>query len=63
MALTVARERWAEALAVQREHGARAPEFIAQRVAELAIAGDFGGVARWREIAERLDALRNGTLQ
>jgi hypothetical protein len=61
--LTPDQERWAETLAVQRQHGPRAAVFVAERVAALALAGDAGGVARWREIAARLDRLSNGTLQ
>jgi len=51
-------ERWAEALAVERQHGEDAPRFIAERIGELALAGDMEGVKRWREIAARLDDLR-----
>ncbi|TPG43638.1 hypothetical protein EAH79_02395 [Sphingomonas koreensis] len=56
-------ERWAEALAVQRAHGERAFAFIAERVGALALAGDADGVARWREIAARLDQWRNWSVQ
>lgn len=61
--LTPEQERWAEALAVQRQHGERAGPFIAERIGALALAGDADGVARWREIAARLDQLRAGTVQ
>lgn len=61
--LTPERERWAEALAVQRQHGDAADHFIAERIGALALIGDEAGVARWREIAVRLDRLRAGTLQ
>lgn len=50
-------ERWAEALAVEREHGANAGDFIAERVRTLALAGDQAGVVRWLDIATRLDQL------
>ncbi|MEO7467199.1 MAG: hypothetical protein ABIV36_09310 [Sphingobium limneticum] len=50
-------ERWAEALAVEREHGANAGDFIAERVRMLALAGDQTGVVRWLDIATRLDQL------
>lgn len=63
MTLTAEHETWAEALAVQRRHGDRTPTFIAERVAALALAGDFDGVSRWRKIAARLDALAGGTVQ
>lgn len=50
-------ERWAEALAVEREHGANAGDFFAERVRTLALAGDQAGVVRWLDIATRLDQL------
>lgn len=50
-------ERWAEALAVEREHGANAGDFISERVRMLALAGDQTGVVRWLDIATRLDQL------
>ena len=50
-------ERWAEALAVEREHGANAGDFIAESVRMLALAGDQAGVVRWLDIATRLDQL------
>lgn len=50
-------ERWAEALAVERQHGADAGQFIAARVRTLALAGDEAGVTRWLDIATRLDQL------
>jgi hypothetical protein len=56
--LTPERERYAEALAVERIHGDQAPAFIAERIGALAMAGDQAGVQRWREIADRLDQLQ-----
>lgn len=56
--LTPERELWACALLVEREHGAEAVAFIAERVGALALAGDAAGVERWRAIAAKLDALR-----
>jgi hypothetical protein len=61
--MTSDQERWAEALAVERQHGNNAPGFIAERIGALALAGDMGGVERWREIATKLDQLRGGKLQ
>jgi hypothetical protein len=55
--LTPEQERWAEALMVERQHGATASEFVAERVSALARVGDRAGVARWLEIASHLDAL------
>ena len=51
------RERWAEALAVLRDHGEDAVLHVVERVATLSLAGDEAGVARWRAIAARLDQL------
>lgn len=58
--MTPDRERWAEALAIERLHGDRAPVWIAERIGALALAlaGDAGGVERFREIALRLDKMR-----
>ncbi|MEG3086081.1 DUF6961 family protein [Sphingomonas sp. PB4P5] len=62
-AMDADRERWAEALMVERQHGTRAPAFIAERIAALALAGDMLGVARWQVIAERYDQLTLGPKQ
>ena len=55
--MTEEQERWAEALAVRRLHGDRADIFAAERISELAQAGDNLGIARWKEIAHRLSKL------
>ena len=55
--MTPDEERWAEALMVERQHGDRAGEHSAERITALALAGVDAGVARWLEIAARLDAL------
>lgn len=57
MTLTLEQERWAEALAIERAHGTAAPLFIAERICALALVGDEAGVARFRQIAARLDQL------
>lgn len=57
------RMRWAEALAIERLHGDEAPRWVAERIGALALAGDTGGVERFREIARRMEWLlvaRNG---
>lgn len=53
-------ERWAEALAIERQHGMMAPMWIAERIGALAMAGDFDGVARLREIATKYEQLLAG---
>ncbi|MEO9229091.1 MAG: hypothetical protein ABI216_09130 [Devosia sp.] len=55
--MTPYEERWAEAVAVQRQHGNAALVFIAERIGALALEGDLAGVRRWKEIAARFDAL------
>ena len=49
--------RWAEALAVQQQHGDKASVWIAKRVKSLALAGDTAGVSRFRQIAAKIDHL------
>ena len=61
--MTPDEERWAEALAVQRQHGDRAPLHVAKRIGALALAGDEAGVARWKAIAARLGQLARGDIQ
>ena len=56
--MTSDEERWAEALALEKAHGDRAPVVIAETIGALALKGDLDGIARWKEIALRLDALR-----
>jgi len=58
--LTFEKELWACALLVEREHGERAPLWIAERIGALALAGDAAGVERWKAIAACLDSLRRG---
>lgn len=55
----VTNEDWrlAEALALERLHGANTPRFIAERIGALAIAGDAAGVERLCAIAAELDNL------
>jgi len=52
------RERLAEALLLEKQHGDRAPDVIHDRVKELAEAHDWDGVKRWLEIAEWFDRLQ-----
>ncbi|RYD65563.1 MAG: hypothetical protein EOP58_07215 [Sphingomonadales bacterium] len=59
--MTPDQERWAEALAVERLHGARAPVWIAERIGALALAGDTAGVARFRQIAAKLESIQRAS--
>ncbi|HEV7311252.1 DUF6961 family protein [Sphingopyxis sp.] len=54
---TEERHLWACALAVEKQHGAGAPRFVAARIGALALVGDSAGVERWKAIAAKLDAL------
>jgi hypothetical protein len=55
--LTEDRHLWACALAVEKQHGAGAPRFVAARIGALALTGDKAGIERWKAIARKLDAL------
>lgn len=55
--MTADHELWSIALRVEKCHGADGPNYIAEQVTRLAGAGDFVGVAKWRLVAERYDAL------
>ncbi|MES2449259.1 hypothetical protein RAD15_43530 [Bradyrhizobium sp. 14AA] len=50
--------RWAEALKIEQIHGDTAPAWVAERIGALALEGDQAGVERFRQIAARLDQLR-----
>jgi hypothetical protein len=54
MALTEDDWRLAEALAIRKQHGDAAELHIARRIGELAAAGDWEGVDRWKAIATAL---------
>jgi hypothetical protein len=56
--MTPDQERWAEALAIEKWKGEGAPLYVAERIGALALVEDAAGVARFREIAARLDQLR-----
>lgn len=54
------RELWACAKEAIAQDGDRAPFVAAVRIAELSIRGDREGVATWRQIASRIEALAGG---
>lgn len=58
--MTREQEMWGVALWVEKRHGADGPRFIAEQVGRLALAGEAEGVAMWRGIAERFQALNEG---
>ena len=50
-------ELWACANETLKQHGERAPVFVAERIGALAVAGDLAGVETWKAIAARMDEL------
>jgi len=61
--MTANQERWAEALAIEQMHGPGACAWVAGRIGDLVMKGDVAGIARFKAIAEKLDALRVGSRQ
>lgn len=51
-------ELWGVAAEALKQHGGNAPRHVAERVGELVLKGDTAGVATWKEIAFRLDQIR-----
>lgn len=53
------------ALAMERQHGPRAPLVIAEYIGALALADDREGIAMWKDIAACIDRLMsaNGAIQ
>lgn len=49
--------RWAEALALIKEHGDRTLDYLTGRIAALTEVGDKAGVMRMQAIAVRIDQL------
>ena len=56
--MTPDEERWAEALAIKKQHGDEVLPFVAVRIFELGQAGDAEGVQRWFEILTKVHDLR-----
>jgi hypothetical protein len=42
---------------VVRQHGDKAPRFVAERIGALALVGDAAGVETWNAVAHRLQVL------
>ncbi len=57
MTLSDEQHLWACALAIEKQHGDRAPVFVAERIGALALAGDAAGIERWKAIAARMERL------
>lgn len=45
------------ALWVEKNHGEDSPRFITEKIEELALTGEAGGVDLWRGVAAKLDQL------
>lgn len=56
--MTRDQELWGMASMVLRQHGDRASVVVAERIGQLASEGQAGGVALWKEVAWRLDQIR-----
>jgi hypothetical protein len=52
-------ERWAKALAIERIHGDSARDWVIDRIKQLGAAGHEAGVARFMEIIDRLERMRD----
>lgn len=61
--VTEEQERWAAAAMVLKQHGDRAPLFVAELIGALALAGETDGIALWQDIATKLWSLRDGQRQ
>lgn len=59
--MTPEQERWAEASAVLRLHGAGVHVFVAARIGALAEEGDMAGIEPWKQIASRIQQLIDAT--
>ena len=55
--MTPEQELWACALHIERQHGANASSFIAERIQALTLAADIPGVERWQAIADKFDRI------
>lgn len=58
--MTRDQELWGMALWVEKLHGDKGWFYIAQQQDRLLAEGDFDGVAMWRTVGERLEALQAG---
>ena len=55
--MTRDQELWGLALWVEKHHGEQGWFFIAQQQDRLIAEAEFDGVAMWRKVAERFEAL------
>ena len=57
MTLTRDQELWGMAVWVEKTHGRRGPEFIAEQMGRFALAGEKGGMELWKDVAQRYEQL------
>ena len=57
MTTTREQEIWGVALWVEKNHGERGREFIAEQIGRLALNGESDGIHLWTEVARRFDKL------
>ena len=53
--MTRDQEIWGIALWVEKNHGERAPKFIAEQIDRLSTGRDDEGISLWREVAQRYE--------
>jgi len=61
MALTREHILWAAALLVEKHHGTRGAQYIAERIGELVLEDDIAGVEMWLRISRCFDTLQQRT--
>lgn len=57
------RDRWAEAAAILDWQGENAKAYVAERIGALAAEGSKAGVARFKDLSTKLDALTKDSVQ
>ena len=48
---------WVQASRILEDYGDRAPLHVAEKIGGCALAGDMDGIAAWKRLAHKLDAL------
>lgn len=61
--MDVNKEDLAIALWVEKKHGVDGAVYIAEQIGRLALENDTAGIARWKRIAVRFEALSQGAVQ
>lgn len=50
-------ELWALAMSIERKHGKKGPQVIAEKIGAYALAGEIDAVTLWRQVAQRYNDL------